>query len=97
MNPDLLLVAAVASVFSAVLSTAFAVVQVLALLRECRRKPINPPPLPPAASAAQPPTVEDWRATDADYARWCDEQEAEYFARLEAEDYAAWRLTRAAA
>jgi hypothetical protein len=97
MNTDaLLLVAAVASVFSAVLSTAFAVVQLLALIRECR-KPTTPPPPPPAAPAMQPAAVEDWRATDADYARWCDEQEAEYFARLEAEDYAAWRLTRAAA
>ena len=84
----LLLVAAVASVFSAVLSTAFAVVQLLALIRECR-KPTTPPPPPPAAPAMQPAAVEDWRTTDADFQEWMDRQEADFFARLEARDRSA--------
>lgn len=37
MNPDLLLVTAVASVFSAALSMTFAAVQVVALIRQCRK------------------------------------------------------------
>jgi hypothetical protein len=37
----------------------------------------------------QPAAVEDWRCTDADYARWCDEQEADFIARLDARDRSA--------